>query len=153
LLTAGLSADARIWDAATGEQLLSPLTLSSEPMRAARWSSDGRFIVARSDDQLVRVWDAATAEPVTPKLRQENYVRFASLLSNGRLLIATDPNLVQAWDFAETRLAPDVIADYAKLVSGRRLNAAGVLLPLKPEELAELSRSLRVRAPQLFETL
>jgi WD40 repeat protein len=150
LVTAGTSPDARIWDAATGEQLLSPLTLSSEPMRAARWSSDGRFIVARSDDQLVRVWDAATAEPVTPKLRQESYVRFAGLLPNGRLLIATDPNTLQACDFAETRLAPDVLADYARLISGRRLSANGTLLPLKPDELAALRRSLAERALELF---
>ena len=151
LLPAGTSPDARIWDAVLGEQLLSPLTLSSEPIRAARWSSDGRFIVARSDDQLARVWDAATAEPVTPKLRQESYVRFAGLLPNGRLLIATDPNTIQTWALAETRLAPDVMADYARLVSGRRLSASGTMLPVKPEELAELCRSLRTRAPELFQ--
>ena len=151
MLTAGTSPDARIWDAATGEQLLSPLTLSSEPIRAARWSSDGRFIVARSDDQFVRVWDAATAEPVTPKLRQESYVRFAGLLPNGRLLIATDPNTIRAWDFTETRLAPDALADYARLISSRRLSPGGTLLPIKPDELAALRRSLATRAPELFQ--
>ena len=151
VVTAGLSSEARIWDATTGEQLLSPLVLSTEPTQAARWSPDGRFIVTRSDDQLVRVWDAATAEAVTPKLRQENYVRFACLRANNRLILGIDPNLVLALDLMETRLPADVIADYAKLVSGRRLNAAGVLLPLKPDELADLSRSLHARAPQLFE--
>jgi WD40 repeat protein len=151
LVTAGLSSEARIWDATTGEQLLAPLALSTEPTRAARWSSDGRFIVTRSDDNLVRVWDAATAEAITPKLRQENFVRLACLRENNRLILGIDPNLVLAWDLNETRLPADVIADYAKLVSGRRLNAAGLLLPLKPEELAGLCRSLRSRAPQLFE--
>jgi hypothetical protein len=29
--------------------------------------------------------------------------------------------------------------------------AAGVMLPLKPDELSEVSRSLRIRVPQLFE--
>jgi len=151
LVTSGLSSEARIWDAATGEQLLSPLALSAEPTRAARWSADGRFIVTRSDDNLVRVWDAATAEAVTPKLRQEGYVRLATLRANDRLIVGVDPNLVLAWDLTETRLPTDVIADYAKLVSGRRLNAAGVMLPLKPDELAELCRSLRTRAPELFQ--
>ena len=87
----------------------------------------------------------------TPKLRQENYVRFAALRTNNRLLIATDPNSIQTWDLAETRLPPEVIANYARLVSGRRLSASGTMLPLKPEELAELSRSLRARSPELFE--
>jgi WD40 repeat protein len=150
LVTAGLSADARIWDATAGEQLLSPLSLSSEPIHAARWSPDGRFIVARSDDQLVRVWDATTAEPITPKLRQQGYVRFACLRTNNDLLIATDPNFMQVWKLAETLLAPDVIADYARLLSGRHLNPNGTLLPLKPEELAALRRSLATRAPELF---
>jgi hypothetical protein len=73
------------------------------------------------------------------------------LVANNRLVTLSFPNLMRAWDLTETRLSADVIADYAKLVSGRRLNTAGVMLPLKPTELAELSRSLRIRAPELFE--
>jgi WD40 repeat protein len=151
LLTAGLTPEVKVWDAATGEELLTPLHLGAKPIEVALWSLDGRFIVARSDDNLVRVWDAATGEPVTPLLKHNSYVRLAHLVANNRLITLSLPNLMRAWDLTETRLPADVIADYAKLVSGRRFNAAGVTVPATPSELADLCRSLRARAPQLFE--
>lgn len=151
IVTAGLTPEARVWDASTGEQLLPPLRLGTKPLEVAHWSLDGRFIVARSDDNMVRVWDSATGEAVTPLLKHSGYVRLASVVANNRLVTLSLPNLMRAWDLNESPLPLDVLADYAKLLSGRRLNAAGVMLALKPEELSELSRSLRVRAPQLFE--
>jgi hypothetical protein len=54
--------------------------------------------------------------------------------------ISRNPNSRQMWR-----------PDYAKLLSGRYLNAAGVMLALKPEDLAEVDRSLHQRAPHLFE--
>ncbi len=151
LLTAGLTPEVRVWDATTGEQLLAPLRLGSKPLETAQWSLDGRFIVARSDENSVRVWDAATGEPVTPILQHSDYVRLAHLVANNRLVTLSLPNLMRAWDLKECRLPVDVVSDYAKLASGRRRNAAGVMLPLCPEEQAELCRSLRLRAPQLFD--
>jgi WD40 repeat protein len=151
VVTAGLTPEAKVWDASTGEQLLPPLCLGSKPLEAALWSLDGRFIVARSDENSVRVWDAATGEPVTPVLQHSSYIRLAHLVAKNRLVTLSLPNLMRAWDLIETHLTAAVIADYAKLVSGRRLDAAGVVLSLKPDELAELCRSLRARVPQLFE--
>jgi WD40 repeat protein len=151
LLTAGLTPEVRIWDASTGEPLLAPLRLGTKPLETAGWSLDGRFIVARSDDNVVRVWDSATGEAVTPLLKHSGYVRLASLVANNRLITLSLPNVMRAWDLTETHLTPDAIADYAKLASGRRLNAAGVTVPATPSELADLCRSLRARAPQLFE--
>ena len=151
LLTAGLTPEVKVWDAATGEELLAPLHLGAKPLETGLWSLDGRLIVARSDDNLVRVWDAATGEPVTPLLKHNSYVRLAHLVANNRLITLSLPNLMRAWDLTETRLPADVIADYAKLVSGRRFNATGVTVPATPSELADLCRSLRARAPQLFE--
>lgn len=83
-------------------------------------------------------------------LKHSGDIQFAFMPNSQRLITASYPDLLRAWDLTESHLAVDVIADYAKLVSGRRLNDAGVMLPLKPTELAELSRSLRARAPQLF---
>jgi WD40 repeat protein len=152
IVTAGLTPEARVWDVSTGEQLFAPLRLGAKPLEVAHWSLDGRFIVARSDDNLVRVWDSATGEAVTPLLKHSGYVRLASLVANNRLVTLSLPNLMRAWDLHETPLPLDVLSDYAKLLSGRRLNAQGVMLALKSQELAELSRSLRARAPQLFAT-
>jgi WD40 repeat protein len=141
----------KVWDAATRNEALLPLRLGSRPLELAEWSLDGRFIVARSDENVVRVWDASTGEPVTPLLKHNGYVRFAHLAANNRLLTLTLPNLLRAWDLTETRLPADVIRDYARLISGRQFNATGVMVPLKPAEMVDLTHSLRNRAPQLFE--
>jgi WD40 repeat protein len=151
LITAGYSSETKLWDATTGEMLLAPMGVGDKPSLAARWSADGRFIVTRNDDNRARVWDASTAEAVTPLLRHSEYIRWACITPGNRLIIASDPNLLRAWDLKPTDLPVDVIADYAKFLSGRRLSASGVLLPVKASELAELSRSLRARAPMLFE--
>ena len=151
LLTAGLTPEVKVWDAATGEELITPLRLGAKPLETALWSLDGRFIVARSDENTVRVWEAATGEPVTPVLQHSGYVRLAQLVKNNRLITLSLPNLMRAWDLTETRLPAGVVADYARLVSGRRFNAAGVTVPASPSEQADLCRSLRARAPQLFE--
>jgi WD40 repeat protein len=150
VITAGLTPELKVWDAATGEQVLSPLRLGDKPLVTGQWSLDGRLIVARSDENTVRVWDSASGEPVTPVLEHSSYVRLAHLVANNRLITLSLPNVMRAWDLVETRLPADVIGDYARLVSGRRINSAGVVVPLRPEELAELSHSLHTRAPELF---
>jgi WD40 repeat protein len=148
---AGATPDARVWDASTGDLSLPPLRIGDQPLGMVMWSLDGRFIVARSGENVVRVWDSTTGEAVTPLLKHNGELRLAHLVANNRLITLSLPNVMRAWDLTETELPAEVIADYAKLVAGRWLNAAGVLLPLKPTELAELSRSLHTRAPQLFE--
>lgn len=151
LLTAGHNEEVLVWDIQTGAQLLGPLRTPGAVNRVARWSPDGRFIVTRIDDKKVRIWDAATGEAVTPLLTHSGEVAFAFLTQSNRLITATHPDQLRAWDLKESPLTPDILADYAKLLSGRRLNAVGVVLTVKPLELAERRRLLRIRAPQLFE--
>jgi WD40 repeat protein len=145
LLTVGFGV--KVWDTSTGEMLGAPMVGD----RFARWSADGRFIATMTEDNRARVWDAATTEPVTPFLPHSDYIAWVCITPNNRLITSSSTNLLRAWDLKPTTLAPDVLADYAKLLSGRRLNAAGVLLPIPAKELAELAQSLRARAPQLFE--
>ena len=135
--------------AAVSAMLFSPM-ISENFARAARWSADGRFVVIRSDDNSARVWDAATTEPVTPRFRHSGYIRFACLTAKQRLITASDPNLIRAWDLNETTLPLDVIADYSHLLSGRKLTSSGMLVPLPAAELQNLDRSLRERVPALF---
>jgi WD40 repeat protein len=146
-LTSGCYYNVEVWDASTGEMMGAPM----EGVASAHWSADGRFIATRGDDKLVRVYDAATTEPVTPALPHSGYIRWVCITPSNRLISASDPNLLRAWDLKPTPLAPDIIADYAKFLSGRRLSAGGLLLPIPAKELAKLAQSLRIRAPQLFE--
>jgi WD40 repeat protein len=148
VLTVGFGV--KLWSASTGEMLGAPMS----GLAAAHWSADGRFIVTREereDSDWVRVYDAATTEPVTPSLHHAGYVRWVCITRENRLITASDPNLLRAWDLKPTTLDPNVVADYAKFLSGRRLSAGGVLLPIPGRELVDLERSLRARAPELFE--
>ena len=66
VLTGAERADftARLWDFATGLQVLS-LEGHKEPVRAVAFSRDGRFVVTGSaDDRTARLWDAATGKNV-----------------------------------------------------------------------------------------
>jgi WD40 repeat protein len=151
ILMSGATPEVTVWDAVSGEASLPPLRIGDKSIETAMWSLDGRFIVARSDENAARVWDAATGEAVTPLLKHSSYLRLAHLVANNRLITISLPNKLRAWDLKESKLPPDVLADYAKLTSGRKLNAGGVPVPMPPAELAALCRSLRVRAPLLFE--
>jgi WD40 repeat protein len=150
ILMAGDSPEIRVWAPSTGQHLLAPLRLGTAAVSAANWSLDDRFIVARSDDNTARVWDAETGEAVTPALQHSSYVIAANLISNNRLITISQPGVIRTWDLTETKLPAEILTDYARLVSGRRLNAAGVMVALNPEELVQLCRSLRQRAPELF---
>ena len=77
-------------------------------------------------------------------------VRGAFLTPANRLVTVSDPDLLRSWDLSATKLPAEAIADYARLLAGRRLNSAGVLLPLGSYELAELRRFLSTRFPELF---
>jgi len=151
LLTAGHDDQVLVWDVVSGRQLLAPLRTPGGIIRMARWSPDGRFIITRSDDRTARVWDAATGEAVTPALKHAGDVAFARMTGTDRLITASYPDLLRAWDLEESTLPPDVLAAYAKWLSGRRLTSAGTLLALRPEEWADLNQSLRASAPELLQ--
>jgi len=54
VLTAGLSPEVKVWDAATGDLALPPLLMKAKPVECASFSANGRFIVAASEEKLVR---------------------------------------------------------------------------------------------------
>jgi hypothetical protein len=77
-------------------------------------------------------------------------VRAAFMTSENRLVIISDPGLIKAFDLNETRLSLDCIVDYVHLLAGKKINAFGECVPVKPTELDQLQSSLRKRAPELF---
>jgi WD40 repeat protein len=151
VLTAGLAGNVRVWDATTGESARAPLQLGSYPVSVAHFSPDGRFVVARGDDRTARVWDLTKAEPITPILHHAGKVTAALITAENRLVTVSSPDRLSVWDLKPSALPVEVIGDYARLLAGRRLDAGGVMLPIPAKELTELARSLRRRAPQLFE--
>ena len=60
--TASFDATAKVWDAATGEELFT-LTGHTGPVVGVAFNHDGTRIATASWDETARVWDADTAGP------------------------------------------------------------------------------------------
>jgi hypothetical protein len=172
LLTASGDGTAQVWDAATGEALTPPLRHTS-PVWHAQFSADGRRIftaTARSPDtyavnaaaQEVRVWDAATGQPLTPPLivnqslqrtNDEDPRRWFTRDGRRMLLVRTDagcgmpaqppggaaalPQTIAVRDLAaDLRPVEDLRAE-VEVLSGRRLTPTGNVLPLEENRFRE----------------
>src|SRR5262249_8199340 len=98
LLTVSAEGDAQLWDAGSGAAIGKPFRHTNtvigrrEPLSMADFSPDGRLGVTATGADYggtgeVRVWDAATGQPVTPILRHERWARFATFSPDGRFLV------------------------------------------------------------------
>jgi WD40 repeat protein/serine/threonine protein kinase len=150
VLTASDDGTARVWDAASGAPLTPPLA-HRLPLWQATFSADGRWIVTASDDQTARVWDAATGTPLTPPIHQGVMVYHACFSPDGRrIVIARDDGQAQILEIVpDNRPVGDLVA-LAQVLSGRRVHAAGDLMPVEPDVLLREWKSLKARYPRQF---
>jgi WD40 repeat protein/TPR repeat protein len=98
VITASYDKTARIWDAATGQQLL---VLSGHRgwVGSAAFSPDGRRIVTASFDGTARIWDAATAQEVLLLSGHTEPVRAAAFSPDGRRVVtASYDKTARIWD-------------------------------------------------------
>src|SRR5207249_2034195 len=82
IATVGEDAAVRVWDATTGEALTPPLQHNGTVWQA-RFSADGRRVVAASEDATVRVWDLTTIRPMPPILSNDA-LTYATFSPDGR---------------------------------------------------------------------
>ena len=65
----------RIWDAATGAAVGSPLNGHDDYVRSVCFSPDGKHIASGSDDMTVKIWNASTGK-LQSTLRGHRYDPF-----------------------------------------------------------------------------
>ena len=111
-----------MWDAATGRQVGGPLrryrdrglgpdaspdsgrasTSYSSPCLCAAFSPDGRLVVSASEGRSLRLWDAATGEPIGEPLQgHTGRVVSVAFSSDGtRIVSASSDDTLRLWDAA-----------------------------------------------------
>ena len=76
IVTGSADQTAKLWDAASGEELLT-LKGHSDSVLSVAFSPDGQRIVTGSRDHTIKVWEAASADQVARWQKQERTVATA----------------------------------------------------------------------------
>ncbi|KAL0957314.1 hypothetical protein HGRIS_001123 [Hohenbuehelia grisea] len=97
----------RVWDAASGELAMPPLTGHTNRITSVALSPDGSRIVSASFDQTIRVWDATSGELAMPPLtRHTDYITDVAFSPDGsRIMSASYDRTIRVWDATSGELA------------------------------------------------
>lgn len=96
--TASVDKTARVWDVATGRELVR-LTGHTEEVNAAVFSPDGTRIATASDDHTAKLWDAATGREILTLRGHTDDVSSVAFSTDGtRIATASLDATVRLWD-------------------------------------------------------
>jgi len=100
IATASQDGTAKIWDAATGEELITLGTVDeSNAVNLLAYSPDGTRIVTGHDDHTAKVWDAATGSVTLTLSGHEDYVNSVAYSPDGAHIATTSgDNTLKMWD-------------------------------------------------------
>jgi tetratricopeptide (TPR) repeat protein len=115
------------------------------------FSSDGRFLVLTTRPNGVRIWDAATGDPISPPLAHAGVVESASFSSDGRVLLTACDRAARVWSLSVDDRTADDWLRLAQLLSCSRMHAQGGRpVPLLPDELRAAWDELRRKSASAF---
>jgi len=98
LASAGSDQTARVWDAASGQELLT-LKGHMGGVRGVSFSPDGRRLASAGSDQTVRVWDAASGKELLILKGHTSAVNGVAFSPDGRRLAsASYDQTVRVWE-------------------------------------------------------
>ena len=99
LATGGFDGQVRLWDMATGDELLPPIHAHSDPVVAAAFSPDGQVLATSSLDQTIKLWPLATRGEFDTLRGHESVVWAVAFSANGsRLASGGQDNTVRVWN-------------------------------------------------------
>ncbi len=98
ILSASSDNTLRLWDARSGETLLT-LQGHQNAVLACAFSPDGQRILSASSDNTLRLWDARSGETLLTLQGHQNRVLACAFSPDGqRILSASDDNTLRLWD-------------------------------------------------------
>jgi WD40 repeat protein len=101
-----LPPETRVIEMASGRLVGLPCRHETEPITHAFFSPTGEFFVTQTEHEA-RVWESATAEPMTPPLKHRGGISRVSFDPTGRYLVTSGDHAVRVWDLARAEsLAP-----------------------------------------------
>jgi hypothetical protein len=130
IVTASDDGTARLWDAATGQQI-ALLSGHTDEVNSAAFSSDGRRIVTASFDKTARIWDAL-APPLDAQIQSGEAAQFDPLPSEVRFQLGLpSPTDVRRWPVEASKCDESAAAPYDP-----DRHAPGVMLGQVPSDIA-----------------
>jgi WD40 repeat protein/serine/threonine protein kinase len=87
---------ARVWDPASGKELLGPLRHGHEILSVV-WSADGKTLATGSADETIKIWDAATARELVTLLGHVTAVSSLCAGPDGKLASGSVDGNVKIW--------------------------------------------------------
>jgi WD40 repeat protein len=140
ILTASRDGTARVWDSKTGEPVSEQMRHENEVL-SAQFSPDAALVVTASKDHTARIWDAETGAPLGDPIKHDDIVWEARFSSDGKRLVTVSGNQARVWDVGPRSVpAPPWLAELAEAMSGERLNAQGVIEPLRKRSARDLDQ-------------
>ncbi len=91
--------DARIWDARTGQLLVSGPQKGLGLVGSARFSPDGRRVVSCDHRRCALIWDAETGKQLAPSLQHNGFVQTAEFSPSGdRVITGSSDGTAMVWN-------------------------------------------------------
>ncbi|HEY4036110.1 MAG TPA: protein kinase, partial [Ktedonobacteraceae bacterium] len=105
LATGGSNGLLKIWDARTGQLILTCEDCCVAPINAVAWSPGGRRLASASGDKIARVWDVSSGQCILSFNGHSRAVNAVAWSPDGRRLAsASEDHTVQVWDAASGNL-------------------------------------------------
>src|SRR5262249_46400656 len=139
IVTASDDKTARIWDAASGNEI-AVLRGHEDVVKSAAFSPDGSRIVTASKDKTARIWDTASAKEIAVLRGHEGRVSAAFSPDGSRIVTASEDKTARIWDARlQTMAAKDLLKQAcARLAGVTKLTRDEMRLAGYPDSMSEI---------------
>lgn len=149
-----LDASARIWDAETGEALMT-LAGHGDTVDSVRFLADGQQLLSASWDGTIRRWDLATGAEIQRYTIEDASVFMIDLLPNGAQFVSGSSDaIIRLWDIESGEVLREYIG-HEVAVNGVHVSADGKLMVSASGDWGGADRTVRlwdVESGELLQT-